>query len=113
MIVDDEPDFRELLAEIVNRQGFFALVAASGPEALSLLEDNPQDVRLAILDYAMPRMDGLSLAQELQRRRPGIQIALLSGYADSSGEPPKASADFVWLTKPLQFDRLEELLNSL
>ncbi|MFC5700105.1 response regulator transcription factor [Cohnella faecalis] len=65
LIVDDDPHIRELVAVFLVREGFEAIAAESGDEALRLLENALAD--LVILDIMMPGMDGWELCRELRR----------------------------------------------
>ena len=64
LIVDDEPDLREVLEEYFLAQGYIALSAASATAARALAAARPVDV--ALLDISMPGEDGLSLARHLR-----------------------------------------------
>lgn len=68
LIVDDEPVNRLVLARMVEHLGSQCLEAASGPEALDVLRDQPVD--LVLMDIQMPRMSGIE-AVELLRKAPG------------------------------------------
>ena len=80
VIVDDEPDIRQMVQAYLSRHGF-AVSAVDGAEALrELLAQRPVD--LAILDVNMPGQDGLSLARELRAAGP-IGIIMLTANSDS------------------------------
>ena len=80
VIVDDEPDIRQMVQAYLSRHGF-AVSAADGADALrELLAQRPVD--LAILDVNMPGQDGLSLARELRAAGP-IGIIMLTANSDS------------------------------
>ena len=66
LIVDDEPDLREVLEEYFVAQGYAALTADSATAARALAAEHPVDV--ALLDITMPGEDGLSLARHLRER---------------------------------------------
>lgn len=66
LVVDDEPDLREMVAEYLTEQGFQVVTAADGAVARRLLEE--QAIDLALLDIRMPGEDGLSLARFIRER---------------------------------------------
>ncbi|MCB1918836.1 MAG: response regulator [Candidatus Competibacteraceae bacterium] len=68
LVIDDEEDIRETLAEILESKEYRVTLAASGRKALEWIEASPFDVIL--LDIRMPDRDGLSLHEEIQRRWP-------------------------------------------
>jgi two-component system phosphate regulon response regulator OmpR len=76
LIVDDEPDLREVLQEYFAAQGYTALSAESATAARALAAEHPVD--LALLDIAMPGEDGLSLARHLRERYGKLAIIMLT-----------------------------------
>jgi two-component system phosphate regulon response regulator OmpR len=105
VVVDDEPDLRDMVREYLLKQGY-AVSEASGGEALwALLSERPVD--LAILDVNMPGEDGLSIARQLRKRGP-VGIIMLTANGDTVDRIVglEVGADD-YLTKP--FD-LRELL---
>ncbi len=68
LIVDDHPDAREVLANMVTAMGLQAEVAASGEEALARLDASRTPHDWLLVDWKMPGMDGLALARRIQAR---------------------------------------------
>src|SRR4051794_19195227 len=81
MIVDDDPNIRELISHFLGTAGFDVVQAPDGREALRLLESARAD--LLVLDVMMPHMDGWQLCRELKRRR-DIPILLLTAKGETS-----------------------------
>lgn len=79
MVVDDEAVARISLAEILRLEGYQVATAASGEEALSLL-DKSEPFDLMLLDLKMPGMDGLAVTEVMQTRSPGTVIVLLTAF---------------------------------
>jgi len=79
MVVDDEAVARISLAEILRLEGYHVATAASGEEALSLL-DKSDPFDLIVLDLKMPGMDGLEVTDTVQKRSPGTVIILLTAF---------------------------------
>lgn len=79
LIVDDEPDIREVLEEYLVAQGYMALCAENAETARSLAARHPID--LALLDIHLPGEDGLSLARHLRERYASIAIVMLTSAA--------------------------------
>ncbi|HEX5182838.1 MAG TPA: response regulator [Allosphingosinicella sp.] len=80
LLVDDDPDVRNVAAAVVAELGFEVAGAESGEAALKLLEARPFD--LLITDVAMPAMNGVDLAHRARALAPDLPILFASGYAD-------------------------------
>lgn len=80
LVVDDEPDVLDVAVATFESLGRRVLPAANAADALRLLEAHPEIVML-FSDIAMPGMNGVELAAEARRRRPGLKVVLTSGYA--------------------------------
>ena len=115
LLVDDDPIVREMLAGEMAAQGYTLLQAASGPEALALL-DAGRAFDLVVSDLSMPVMDGLSVVQEMQRCRPGLPAILLTGYLSVAAEAALAArtdATITLLRKPIDARTLAECVAKL
>lgn len=79
LIVDDDADFAEGLAVLLEGGGQIDVVgrAANGTEALRLARE--QGPELILMDIAMPRMDGVSAARRLQKTCPDARVVMLTG----------------------------------
>jgi CheY-like chemotaxis protein len=77
LVVDDDPEVREILAETLTEFGYGVVQAGSGEEALPMLGARP-DIGMLITDVRMPGMSGLELAEKV--RRTGRKVILMSGY---------------------------------
>ncbi len=79
LIVDDEPAIRTLYEEEFEEEGYEARVAASGEEALAMLDGFAPDV--VTLDIKMPGgMDGIEALRRIKGRRPGLPVILCTAY---------------------------------
>ncbi len=76
LVVDDDPDIRELLFTALEDEGFEVVPAGNGQEALTIIQSFRPDV--IILDLMMPVMDGWQFANELRARDEEIPLVLLS-----------------------------------
>ena len=81
LLVEDDPDVRSFSTEIVRDLGYHVLTAPDGQAALRLLDGHPE-VGLLFTDVGLPAgMNGRQLADEAQRRRPGLKVLFTTGYA--------------------------------
>ncbi|MBN1141576.1 MAG: diguanylate cyclase [Deltaproteobacteria bacterium] len=76
MVVDDSSSIREVMGQMLRIHRYQVLTAATGPEALALLENHPE-TRLVITDYNMPGMDGIALVQKIREKNPKDQMAII------------------------------------
>ena len=107
LVVDDDPDIRELLSSALGDEGFEVAPAANGEEALAVISTFRPDV--IVLDLMMPVMDGWQFATELRARDEDIPIVLLSAARDLRMHAKNLSAAEI-IEKP--FD-LSELLPKI
>jgi CheY-like chemotaxis protein len=84
LLVDDDELVLASTAAILEDLGYRVIEAASGQQALKLLEASMQ-VDIVVTDYAMPGMTGLQLVEELHRIRPRLAVLLATGYAELPG----------------------------
>jgi CheY-like chemotaxis protein len=114
LIVDDNPDAAEILAEALEESGHEVRTVGDGPSALQLVETFVPDV--AFLDIGLPAMDGYELASHL-RRVPSLAnkpLVAITGYAqDDDRQRALASGFDEHLAKPLDLDRVLECIETL
>jgi DNA-binding response OmpR family regulator len=108
LIAEDEPVSRRLLETTLRKWGYDVIVTCDGHEALEVLqqEDSPQ---LAIIDWMMPRMDGVTVCQKIRRlnRSPSAYLILLTalGNKEDIVKGLEAGADD-YVTKPFNHQEL-------
>jgi len=84
LLVEDDESLRRLGARILKSSGYTVLAAASGAEALTVLEDHGKPVDLLVTDVVMPGMTGRDLALEIARRKQAGRTLYMSGYTDDA-----------------------------
>ncbi|WP_296217647.1 sigma-54-dependent transcriptional regulator [Pseudomonas sp. UBA2684] len=109
LIVDDEPDIRELLEITLGRMKLDTRSARNVKEAREWLAKEPFD--LCLTDMRLPDGTGLELVQHIQQRHPQVPVAMITAYGslDTAINALKAGA-FDFLTKPVDLGRLRELV---
>jgi two-component system, response regulator PdtaR len=111
LIVDDNRDFAENLAEILRDAGDEVAIAASGPEALSLVRGTCFDA--LITDMRMPLMGGAELVHEVRRLDPGLAALVITAHAgDDALEAARREGLLAVLPKPVPVGLLQELLGA-
>ena len=111
LVVDDEPDLERLMLQRMRRDiraGLYKFVfAQNGLEALDRLKEQP-DIDLVLSDINMPKMDGLTLIEQIPKVQPDIRSVIISAYGDMKNirtAMNRGAFDFV--TKPIDFDDLK------
>ncbi|MFL6709339.1 MAG: response regulator, partial [Massilia sp.] len=112
MIVDDNPDVREMSAAYLASLGYQTIEAESGERALELLQSAPVD--LVFSDVIMPGgMNGLQLIDEVKRRYPDVATLAATGYSENLLEKPDSARDLRILPKPFRLTDLAEMVARL
>lgn len=111
LVVEDDPTVRELTGELLEALGYRPVCAGNGVEGLELIDNAEQEIHLVLSDVAMPKMGGIELAIELNKRKPSIPVVLMSGYAPDPMGGGFSSANLAaWLQKPFSVDDLASTL---
>src|SRR5262245_20378925 len=112
LVVEDEPDLCEMIAEALIDDGYEVTRAKDGAEALAAASSAPFDVVLA--DMRLPKVDGLTLFRRLREERPDTDVIVMTGnaaVADAVAVLEEGAFDY--LTKPISLDELGVQLKRL
>lgn len=106
LVVDDEPELREIVAESLILAGYVVHEANSAAAALIVLAAQP-DVAVLLTDIRMPPLehDGVYLADRAHRLYPGLAIVLMTGYAVNGWHWPV-------LHKPFRMAQMQDTLSA-
>ncbi len=112
IVVDDEPGVLEVVARFGRRAGFDVTVCSGGLQAIAQLETRRADI--VMVDLRMPDIGGLDVIRAIRAIDASCQAVLMTGYAtvDTAVEAIKLGA-MDYLSKPLDFARLDQLLASV
>jgi DNA-binding NtrC family response regulator len=111
LLVDDEQDFLDALAQRMRSRGMEVTATTSAEEALAKVAEESFDA--IILDLMMPKINGLTLLKSIKEERPELQVILLTGFAtvEKGIEAMKSGAvDFV--EKPADVDQLTAIVQK-
>ena len=111
LFVDDEADLRGPTAERLSDRGYEVVQAASGEQALELLDQFAFD--LIVTDFRLPGMDGTQLIDAARQRYPSIVAIVITGYGtvrDAVDAIKRGASDFI--TKPFHFDELTHVIEK-
>jgi DNA-binding NtrC family response regulator len=112
VVVDDEQGILDVVSRFANRAGFEVMTCSGGREAIALLQARRAD--LVLVDLRMPEVGGLDVLRAIRETDPHCQAILMTGYAsvDTAVEAIKLGA-MDYLSKPIDFGRLEQVLSSV
>ncbi len=113
LVVDDDASFLHLVSSVLRKHGFNVLNASSGVKGLTMFTYAPSDIRLVLLDYTMPMLDGNETLQHLRKLNPSIKVV-----AATSSDPDQVASSFrdgvdKFLKKPLDANELIATIDSL
>lgn len=107
LLVDDEPEFKEVMHRHLSRMGIRLSVSDCCLDALATLE--AQSVDVVIMDMNMPGMDGIQCLRKVKERWPQIEVIILTGHASvKSGIEGMESGAFDYCLKPIDVRELIE-----
>lgn len=112
LIVDDEVEFAEALAERLELRGFSTKISNSGTDALYVIGSTffPDVV---LLDLKMPDMSGFEVLTELKTKYSGIEVIMLTGHgAASGGRDSMKKGAFDFIMKPVDLKSLVEKIKK-
>ena len=113
LIVEDDDTVRDLVNEVLGRQGFHTLTARNGGDALQIARQYSAPIDLLITDMVMRRIDGKMLARKMKSLWPDIRILFMSGYGRDIMEDDEFRGG-AFLQKPfLPQDLVEQVERAL
>ncbi|RUR10847.1 sigma-54 dependent transcriptional regulator [Legionella sp. km772] len=111
LIVDDEPDIRELLTITLSRMGLSCDTAADFTEGIERIKHHPYS--LVLTDMRLSDGDGIEIVKFIQKTKPQLPVAVITAYGNVEGavNTLKAGA-FDYISKPIDLKMLKELVNT-
>ncbi len=111
LLVDDEEEFVQSLAERIRLRELGSDVALNGEQALEKLEERLPDVM--ILDFKMPGIDGLTVLEQVKKAYPGVQVIMLTAHGTPDVEKKaRALGAFDYLQKPVGIEKLTRVIEQ-
>ena len=111
LVVEDDPDIREVLEEMLDAGGHKVLTASYGREALAVLDRVPSPC-LVLLDLMMPVMSGFAFLEELTRRPDRERVNVLLISANAQVEQVRSSGVVGFVKKPFDLDDVLALVDN-
>ena len=100
LVVDDEISDREMMRDLLRKEGYHVITATDGLTAKRLYQDTPID--MLVTDVAMTPVDGCDLAKSLSKSHPDLKVMFVSGYtgAEILRQRSVSGVDAIFLKKP-------------
>ncbi len=113
LVIDDEEVLRDVLQAVLSREGFEVLLAASGEEGLTVIDDAEVDVDLVILDMMLPGMSGLETLRSIKETHPTTPVIIITAFSSIDGaiEAMKRGA-FHYIPKPFKNEEVIHTVNK-
>jgi CheY-like chemotaxis protein len=114
LLVEDDEHVRTFVAKGLQKSGFTVLCAASGEEALALIERHEERIHVLLTDVVMPGLNGRELSERILARHGEMHVLFMSGYSDDAilrSGIETAHADFI--QKPFSIDELTFTIRRL
>ncbi len=114
LLVEDDDAVRASTVLILELLGYTVLEAASGPDAIQLVEQHSGSIDLLMTDVVMPVMSGPELVKRLSPLRANLKVLFMSGYtADEILQPSDSQTNVSFLSKPATLDELAKKLHQI
>jgi len=114
LLVEDEEAVRAFSARALRSRGYTVLEAASGLDALDVVEQSGSEIDLIVSDVVMPEMDGPTMFGELRKRGLKCRVIFVSGYAEEAfAKNLPEGEDFGFMPKPFTLKQLIEAVKAI
>ncbi len=114
LFVDDEEDIVKMRGRMLEYLGYRVITARSGDEALDIFKQQENAIDLVITDQTMPKMTGLTLAEEIKNINNTLPIILCSGYSEAvTADEARQAGIRRFLAKPLDMRQLSIAIREL
>lgn len=112
LIVDDEEGLREGLSKLLETEGYAALSAESGEQALKILQHAHID--LVLTDMRMPGMDGIELLKKIRKQHPDVGVIIITGYGQIESYIEAMNFGAIeYVSKPFKVNELKFIVNKV
>jgi CheY-like chemotaxis protein len=112
LVVDDEPEVRATLVDMLEAQGHTVVQAPGGREGLGLMETGPP-MDLVLTDLGMPGMTGWDVARQIRERWPTVPVGLMTGWGEQQLTAAERSRVTFVITKPFDLGALSLALAEI
>lgn len=112
LIVDDEPDVVFFISKVCQPQGYHAITASSGLEALKYLEQLKGKIDLVLLDLRMPGMGGIEVLKSIRKNYDNLPVIIVTALSEKRQECEKIGIE-AFVTKPYSLEELYKQITTV
>ena len=113
LVVEDEPDLRDLIAEALTEDGYAVVTSANGREAITCVEERDDQIHLLLIDVQTPGVGASDVVRRLRQRWSTIQVLYMSGRERAEVLRDLDPHDAPFLPKPFGLGTLTERVRQL
>jgi CheY-like chemotaxis protein len=111
LVAEDQPDIREVTAQMLRALGYVVATAADGQEAVEYFKSHQQEIDLVILDMIMPGMGARDCFREIRRLHPDVRAVLTTGYVNNNAVQEILNDGMSgFMQKPYHLSKLSEVV---
>ena len=112
LVVDDEPDLREMLSGILFDKGYEAVMAQNGREAIKIVKDN--GLSIIFMDIKMPDMNGVEAYKEIKKTSTAAVTVMMTGYVvEDLVKEAMNEGVYACLKKPFEMDDILNIVEKI
>lgn len=114
LVVDDTPSARQTIADMLRAAGLKVLEAPHGLAAMEMIKTSGSIVDVVLMDYRMPKMNGVETTKEIRKRFPDLPVIFVSAWdRDEMKEAAFEAGAIAYLVAPIDHDQLLETIASI
>jgi|GEM_PF-2903684 len=111
VLIDDEAEIRRIYTEHLEDEGYDVIAFDTAETALEAITAEPDKFDIALIDYNLPGMDGITLTRKIRLIRDSLAVILISGYVKNPQKKLQFLSDVdVIMTKPVELDQMTEVI---
>lgn len=114
LVVEDEATIRLLMERILKRLGLRVLTAQDGMEGVAVFQEHAAEISFVIIDFTMPKLDGIKTLAEFRKLQPDVKAVLMSGYdVENMSQTCLQEGFTAFLRKPFHVETLIKVAREL
>ena len=108
LVAEDEADLREILKVTLEQEGYRAILASDGDEAIKKIEE--KSFQMALIDMKMPGVNGKELVSKIKQINPQVPIVIVTGSPDFKEEMSLKKQTYEYIYKPFKLNELVKII---